>query len=130
MSRFLKILLLVAILVTLGACSANESDKAGDSESKENQSEEENGGAEAEKFVMYAEIINVGDKIEVNVYEAEFAQGLYWINTDKNTEIIGKSGEKISLSDLKVGDKIKITYNGQVALSYPPQVYAMKLDVL
>ena len=114
MKRFIKIVLLLLAVGTLGACGTKE----GGSENTENTDD---------KFVMYAEITAVGEKIEVDVYEAEYADGPYWINTDKNTVFTDESGKKISLSDLKAGEKIKITYNGQVAMSYPPQVYAIKI---
>ena len=115
MRHFIRIILLLLAIGTLSACGTKE----GGSENTENTDD---------KFIMYAEITAVGEKIEVNVYEAEYAEGPYWINTDKDTIITDKDGKKISISDLKAGEKIKITYNGQVAMSYPPQVYAVKIS--
>ena len=115
MKKIIKIFLLLAAIGTLSACGSRE-----------------NGGNEGmnQKFVMHAEITGIGEKIEVNVYEAEYAEGPYWINADENTKVMHKDGRKISLSELSVGDKIKITYNGQVAMSLPPQVYAREIEVV
>jgi hypothetical protein len=80
---------------------------------------------------MKATVVSVSEsKVEVEVYSAEYAQGPYSINLDKNTEITDASGEKITLSEISSGDKIEITYGGQVMLSYPPQVYATKIKKL
>lgn len=114
MKNLTRMILLLLALGTLSSCGTKES-------------ENENTNNTDGKFVMYAEITNIGEKIEVNVYEAEYAEGPYWINTDTATAITDASGKKISVSDLNAGDKIKITYNGQVAMSYPPQVYAIKI---
>ena len=113
MRNIIKVFLLLAAMGTLSACGSRENG--------------ENGGTD-EKFVMYAQITDIADKIEVNVYEAEYAEGIYRINTDSATKLRGKDGKKISFSDLAVGDKIKITYSGQVAMSLPPQVYAKEIQ--
>lgn len=115
MKRFLRILLLLLALGALSSCGGKNA-------------ENENTDGADDKFVMYAEITNVTDKIEVNVYEAEYAEGTYWINTDAGTKITDENENKISRSDLSIGDKIKITYNGQVAMSYPPQVFAREIE--
>lgn len=92
----------------------------------------ENTGGEviSSQFSMKATVTNVGDRIEINVYEAEYAEGIYWLVTDKNTVVEGQKGERLSLSDIKAGDNIEVGYNGQVMMSYPPQVYAIKLKIL
>lgn len=85
----------------------------------------------SEIYTMKATVVSVSEsKVEVEVYSAEYAQGTYSINLDKNTEITDASGEKITLSEISSGDKIEITYGGQVMLSYPPQVYATKIKKL
>ena len=54
------------------------------------------------------------DKIAVNV---------------RNAKIIDKAGEAISISDIMAGDRVKISYNGVIAESYPAQITATSLQV-
>ena len=93
-----------------------------------------NNGAEPDmnenSFVMRAVIENIEDKITVNVYEAEYAEGIYLINFGESTVFSDSDGNAITVSELKVGDKIEITYNGQVMMSYPPQVAAKMIKKL
>ena len=83
-----------------------------------------------EKFSMKATVLNIGERIEVDVYEAEYAEGIYWIIYDDNTVIEDTKGNKISVSQLEADDKVQVYYNGQVMMSYPPQVYAVRVKKL
>ena len=79
---------------------------------------------------MTAIVNAIGDKIEVEVIEGDYGvSGLYWVNFSSDTVFVDANNQKIGSSDLKVGDIIEITYNGQVALSYPPQIFARKIQI-
>ena len=80
-------------------------------------------------FVLTAIVGEVGEKIEVEVIESDYAFGTYLVITSDATEFIEKDGNKISKSDLKSGDKIEITYGGQTMMSLPPQIVAQKIVV-
>ena len=80
-----------------------------------------------DQFLMKATVTAVNERIEVDVYEAEYAEGIYHLVYDNGTVILDTDGKRISASDIKTGDKIAISYNGQVMMSYPPQVYAIKI---
>lgn len=80
---------------------------------------------------MIAEIVAIGDKIEVEVIEGEYgASGIYWVITGEETIYEAENGGKINANSLGVGDRIEIIYNGQVMMSYPPQIVAKKIVVL
>ena len=115
MKKILSIILLILAFPALASCSA-EDDGTGAPTSDG-----------ANSFSMKAEVTSLGEKIEVNVTEAEYASGIYWIITSENTEFLDKSGKKISKEDIKVGDTVYITYNGQIMMSYPPQVAALSI---
>ena len=85
---------------------------------------DDNGG---EKFSMLAEIENLDTPFQVDVIRAEYASGPYWIVTSPQTEYEDKNGNRITKSDLCVGDTVEIYYNGQVMMSFPPQVVAHKI---
>ncbi len=84
-----------------------------------------------ETYTMKATVSALSSaRLEVEVYSAQYAEGPYSIIVDSTTKITDASGNKITLSDIAVGDKIEITYGGQVMLSYPPQVFATKIKKL
>jgi hypothetical protein len=71
------------------------------------------------------------DELEVTATEdSEDSFGVYRILTSAETKYEDKDGKAITLSDIKEGDVIMISYNGQVMRSLPPQVVAIKIQIL
>ena len=92
-------------------------------------------GFETQGFVdgtkMTAEIIAIGDKIEVEVIEGEYgASGIYWVIVSSDAVLETSDGKPINISDLSAGDRIAIIYSGQVMMSYPPQIVAKTITKL
>ncbi len=86
------------------------------------------GGDEIDGVKMSAEILAIGEKIEVEVIEGEYgASGIYWVIYSSDTKYFDAFGNAAKLSDFAVGDKIEIVYGGQVMMSYPPQIVAKKI---
>lgn len=83
-----------------------------------------------EDFVLKAKVKSVDspDRIEVEVIESDYAFGIYWVLTGENTVFLDEGGNSITRSDIKAGDTVKITYGGQVMMSYPPQIVAHKIQ--
>lgn len=118
MKNIMKIALLVLTLSLLASCTPAQSGGG-------------NGGDEVgQQFTLKAKVNAVGEKIEVDVIEGEYASGIYWVITSEQTELIGELGNKITKDDINVGDTLEIVYNGQVMMSYPPQITARKITVL
>ena len=113
MKKFLLTVLGFMLLPTLFACKG-KSDEA---------------NAADNKFKLLAIVKNVGEKIEVEEIESDYAFGEYWVITHQETEFFDSNGNKIARSDLKAGDKIEITYGGQVMMSYPPQIVAKAIKL-
>ncbi len=78
---------------------------------------------------MVARIDKMGEKIEVMVKESEYTFGTHLVITSDKTQYIGEDGKKISRSDLNAGQVVEIIYSGQVMLSYPPQIVALRITV-
>ena len=117
MKKIFNLINLVLALVLL--CGCTDPDLSGDKDRN------------ADSPKMVAEIIAIGDKIEVEVIEGDYgASGVYWINYSSSTTISSSGGGTLKLGDLSVGDKVEIIYNGQVMMSYPPQVVAKKITKL
>lgn len=88
------------------------------------------GGENVEGVKMIALIKNIDDKIEVEVIEGEYgASGIFWVNVGSDTIYLDKNGNRTMKALLKVGDTVEITYGGQVMMSYPPQIVALKIQV-
>ena len=81
-------------------------------------------------FHMKATVKSVGEKIEVDVIEAEYTSGVHWVITGEETEYRGKNGEELTRADVHPGATVEILYNGQVMMSYPPQIVARCITVL
>lgn len=92
--------------------------------------EGENGNEDTppSEFEMTATILEIGEKILVEVTESEYAEGQYLVNGSDTAELVNTEGEKIKRSDLAVGDTVKIWYTGQVTMSIPPQIIALKIQ--
>ena len=113
MKRLLKALILLLALTALTACGTND-------------------GANpkpVEGVKMTAKVTEVTDRLGVEVLESEYAFGPYLVHMGEKVKIYGKNGETISLSDIKVGDTVEIIYSGQVMMSYPPQIVALRIIV-
>ena len=87
------------------------------------------GNALGEKFVLKAVVKNTDTKgqLEVEVIESDYAEGIYWVHTS-DAKFVDAEGKSISVNDVNVGDTVKITYGGQVMMSYPPQIVAYKIE--
>ena len=113
MKNFIIFLLLAGVLFSLPSCTHING-------------EEER----METYKLYAIVKEVGDRLEVEVVESDYAFGIYWVLISDRTEFFLPDGKRATLSDIKAGDKIEIVYNGQTMLSYPPQIVALGVKVV
>ena len=109
MKKYLAIALAMLMLMTVG-CQSTDNDPI------------------TENFHLKAIVKSNdgGDRLEVEVIESDYAFGIYIVHTS-NAAFINAEGEAISPTDIQVGDTVEITYSGQVMMSYPPQIVAMKV---
>ena len=115
MRKFLITVLGFALLPMLFSCKSNDGTE---------------GEPNDDRFKLLAIVKNLGEKLEVEVIESDYAFGEYWVITPNDVKYTDKNGEEISRADLKTGDKIEITYRGQVMMSYPPQIVATKIKTV
>ncbi len=83
-----------------------------------------------EQFVMIGKITAINSHIEIEILQDEYNQGIMWVNYSSTTPIYNANNERINLSDLTVGNKIRIVYSGQVMMSYPGQIVAKKIILI
>ena len=117
-----KIILIASVLLILALLISCDMMDNGDQEMVDD-------GTQA-SVKMTALIKNIGNGIEVEVIEGDYeASGVYYVHISSDTIIVDANNQNISLSGLNVGDVVEIFYGGQVALSYPPQITANKIQV-
>ncbi len=128
------LILLVSIMAT--SCSVTEVIKCWPDPNKDkNQSTDENIHKTPEipddgtEFVLTGIVTAISDRIEIEVINSDYAFGIYWVLVSESTTLQRADGSAISLSDIKVGDTVEITYGGQVMMSYPPQIAARKVTL-
>lgn len=83
-----------------------------------------------ENVKMIAEVTDLGEKITVEVLSSEYTSGTHLVITHDATEYLDENGNKKNRNDIEVGDRIEIEYSGQVMLSYPPQIVALKIVMM
>ncbi|MBE6635223.1 MAG: hypothetical protein E7617_03370 [Ruminococcaceae bacterium] len=122
MRNLKKIILIILSFALLSACT-NSDDQSGNEDK-----------AEADKIgdsvTMRAEIVELGDRLMVNVLESEYTSGPHVVHTPPETRLLDKDGNKITLDELKIGDTVDIRYGGQVMMSYPPQIVAAEIRLV
>ena len=88
-------------------------------------------GAHTEgEYSMIGTVTELGEKILIEAEESETAFGPYLVITSDATVYTDAEGNPLRRADIAVGQRVKITYSGQVMLSYPPQIVAHSITVL
>lgn len=78
-------------------------------------------------FLAYVE--GIGAQIEAQCLENQCIFGAVVINISPSTLFKDKDGQEISGSQIKVGDRIRVDFNGVVTRSLPPQVVATQISL-
>ncbi len=83
-------------------------------------------------LIMQAKIIKVNEdnSLLVEIIKDEYNSGEMCVLIGNKTKLVNKNGEKIAFSELNTGDNVQIEYTGQVMLSYPAKINAIKIVLL
>lgn len=68
--------------------------------------------------------------IEMEIVDSDIAFGIYWVLLSENTVFVNREGLPSDRDMLELGDKIEVTFSGQVMMSFPPQISAWKITLL
>lgn len=81
------------------------------------------------EYFYMAKVSNIDDKhhIAVEIIDSQIAFGTYWVLVGGQTTFVDEDGTSLTREDIKVGDTIEIIFSGQVMMSYPPQIAAIKI---
>jgi hypothetical protein len=127
MKKTALIIMTALALLLFAGCGART--EGGSSDNGIQGGNSEQAPTRTDGFTMIAKVKSVGDRVEVDVISAEYASGIFHIIVGENTLIYSALGNEITKQELKSGDTVEITYNGQIMLSYPPQVVALKIVI-
>ena len=92
------------------------------------EGEAENMDSPPSEFEMTATVMELGERILVEVTASEYAEGQYLVNVSDTALLLDNEGKEMKRSELAVGDTVKIWYTGQVTMSIPPQIIALKIQ--
>ena len=84
-------------------------------------------GRDEGAFRLKGRVLSLGEELLLEVTESEYAYGEYLIITPDGIPYTDEKGMPIARKDIRVGDLITLTYNGQTMLSYPPRVVARSI---
>lgn len=121
MKRILISIMLILSIALLASCMGGAPDETPSGEDE----------PQGETLVkMTATVLNVTDRLEVDVIEGEYgASGIFWVNVSGETALTDQDGAKLTLADIKEGSTVEIKYGGQVMMSYPPQIVAKSIKL-
>ena len=83
--------------------------------------------AQPSTVTMEATVIEVGERLLVEVTRSEYTSGPHIVLINDGTVMEDANGNAIFSDSLRVGDELTILYSGQVMLSYPPQIVALSI---
>ena len=120
----MKKIIAFLVLIMIVAAGATSCTTANAADGGNNQ-----GGTEGESFTLTGIVKAVSDRVEIEVINSDYAFGIYWVLVSADTQLVGAEGNTISLSDIHEGDTVDVVYEGQVMMSYPPQIAARRITV-
>ena len=124
MKKVLSIILLLALSLSVCSCKDNQTTDQGGTQN----GAQVGGGVATDdgKMIITARIDEIYNAF-LNVTATDGV--VYRVNVGKATAYT-RDGVGIVKEALEVGDKIEITYNGQVTRSVPPQISALDINIV
>ena len=81
------------------------------------------------EYTLVGTVTAKNTRIELYADETEIMSGPYSVIINDQTEFCYANGASATLDSVEIGDRVEITYNGQVMLSYPAQIVAQRVVI-
>lgn len=78
---------------------------------------------------MTGVVTDVGEKIAIIVTDEVYENEPIHVVINDNTSYVFSDGTNATKQSIKAGDRITIAYSGQMMLSYPGQIVAIKIII-
>ena len=114
MRKFNVLLLIILSSFLLISCDVNNTD----------DQSIPSGGAK-----MAGVVTDIGDRIAILVTDEVYKDQPMHILINDKTTFFDSNENKTTKESIKVGDSIVVTYSGQVMMSYPGQISAIKIEI-
>ena len=103
------------------------------SQFKNDGPQKEIGSIEIQKnneYILTGTYSNINSLMGITVTDTETEDYFYTFEIAPYTKIV-RSGQEVSFSDVKEGDKLKVSYDGGIDLVYPPKLNNVsKIEIL
>ena len=118
MKKGLLLLFVILLFCSLSSCNLpTEGGSGNDSETP------------TDPATISGTVTAVNSRIEMLADETEIASGPYSVIITDTTDFYFANGDKAAIDNVNIGQKVEITFNGQVMLSYPAQIVAHKVVI-
>ena len=114
------------IFLALALCIFCSCEKA---ENADNATTEDTNTATPSEYTLVGTVTAKNTRIELYADETEIMSGPYSVIINDQTEFCYANGASATLDSVEIGDRVEITYNGQVMLSYPAQIVAQRVVI-
>lgn len=118
MKKSLLLLFVILLFCSLSSCNLPNGDDSGN--------ENEN---PTDTATISGTVTAVTSRIEILADETEISSGPYSVIITDDTDFYFANGAKAAIDDVDIGQKVEITFSGQVMLSYPAQIVAHKVVI-
>lgn len=82
------------------------------------------------EYILTGTYSNINSLMGITVNDTDTEDYFYTFEIAPYTKVI-RSGQEVSFSDVKEGDKLKVSYDGSIALVYPPKLNNVsKIEIL
>ncbi len=130
MSKKILAIALAIMMLFLVGCGSDDSGGSENGGDMNNSGDGSGSTTRGDEFVLKAVVKAVTNgTVEAEVIESDYAFGIYWVRTGENTQFSYSDGSAATIDDIAAGDTVQISYNGQVMMSYPPQIVALSIVI-
>lgn len=82
------------------------------------------------EYILTGTYSNMNSMMGINVTGTDTEDYFYTFEIAPYTKVV-KSGEEVAFSEVKDGDKLKVSYDGSISLVFPPKLNSVsKIEIL
>ena len=128
MKKLLVILLILSAVIMLISCGSGNENETNDTN---DMNQTVNSEVVDAKYTLSGTVTKIeAEALYINVLDTTSASGTYMVRIISGTKIYDKNGKTIEKTQISLGDTVEIGYNGQVTKSLPPQIIAIKIQII
>lgn len=128
MKKLLVILLILSAVIMLISCGRGNENETNDTN---DINQTVNSEVVDAKYTLSGTVTKIeAEALYINVSSTSSASGTYMVRISKDTSVYNEDGKAIKTTQISTGDEVEVDYNGQVTKSLPPQIIAIKIQII